>query len=111
MGVRKILKKKYIGLRGLIEEQRDFRGGSKTGEYIDTKLANALEKILDEQDKNQYEYFVFLERVSKTEPHRGPWTEKEVDQWIAEAEEDGMKKGVFVKYKRAVGPYQKDQGK
>jgi hypothetical protein len=51
-------KKKFKGLRGIIAEQRDFRGGSATGDYIDTRLANELEKLLNERDAMKREYFL-----------------------------------------------------
>ena len=50
-------RKKFTGLRGLIAEQRDFRGGSTSGAYIDAKLANELEKALDKLDAVTREYY------------------------------------------------------
>jgi len=100
MGVKRIIKKKYKGRRGLIAEQRDFRGGSTTGEYIDTKLAKELEAVLDELDSMKREYFVM--QTTREGIHRGPWTEEKVDKWIQEWEADGGK-SVFYKASRLVG--------
>ena len=93
-------KKKFSGIRGLIAEQRDFRGGSTTGEYIDTKLANALESLLNSLGTTQREYFVM--QTNREGVHRGPWTEKQVDDWIDEWNKDGGKP-VFYKASRIVG--------
>ena len=51
------------------------------------------------------EYAVMYPRISMTEPHRGPLSEKEVDDWIKEAESDGFARGVVQKWSRRVGPW------
>lgn len=107
--VLKTAKKKFKGLRGLVAEARDFRGGTKTGDYLDVRLANALEKLLNERDTSDYEYFVAHPRLagSKDVIHRGPWSEADVDQWIYEWDTEVGKPGVFEKWRRTVGKLEK----
>lgn len=100
---RRILRKSFKGDRGAIALAREFRGGSTNEDYVEIRLANIAERLLNERDAMTYEYFVMHSRVSETEPHRGPWTEQEVDDWIREAEEDGFILGVFQKARRSVG--------
>jgi hypothetical protein len=51
----------------------------------------------------EYEYGVMYTH-RPDELHRGPWSESKVDDWIAEAIDDGFKPGVFVKVHRPVHP-------
>jgi hypothetical protein len=54
----------------------------------------------------EYEYCVMMERYP--EPHRGPWSQKECEDWIQEGEEDGIKPGTFYVAWRAIGPWIKE---
>ena len=49
--------------------------------------------------KEGYEYYV----IYQGEVHRGPWSEVEVEQWIAESLEEGFRPGAFCKARRKVG--------
>lgn len=51
----------------------------------------------------KYEWFVMHSRFPD-EPHRGPWSESEVREWIQEGIEDGFKPGYFLVGRRQVGP-------
>lgn len=49
-------KKKFErGARGLIAEAKDFRGGTLDGDYLDSRLARELQRMLDAQENQNRE--------------------------------------------------------
>lgn len=93
--------KKFKGIRGLIAEAYDFRGGSKNKNFLEIRMAIALAALQDQRDAFEYEYFVMETATNKR--FKGPYTEEAVDEFIKNREEEFMAEGIFYKGRRVVG--------
>lgn len=57
-----------------------------------------------------YEYAVIRSSDNPNDPaegiHRGPWSKTKCEDWIAEGETDGFRKGAFLVVRRPVGAWE-----